>query len=216
MRAAREETDEGLLRRARGGDEAAFAALYGRRQAGLYRFALQMCGSESVAEDVVQEVFLALLDEEINFDPARGALSSYLYGAARNQVLRRLAKERNFVALADDEGTTNRADEQRRARQSGARRHEARHDPFADASRSETVESVRQAVLALPVHYREVVVLCELQEMSYAEAAAALSCAVGTVRSRLHRARSLLGERLKMFDEGEESAGDYDAARCFA
>ncbi|MDQ3908159.1 MAG: sigma-70 family RNA polymerase sigma factor [Acidobacteriota bacterium] len=213
MRAAQEETDEVLLRRARGGEEAAFAALYRRRQAGLYRFALQMSGSESVAEDVTQEVFMALLDEEINFDPSRGALSSYLYGAARNQVLRRLAKERSFVALADeDEGWQAGAD----GRRGGARRHEARHDPFAEASRSETVESVRQAVLALPVHYREVVVLCELQEMSYADAASALNCAVGTVRSRLHRARSLLCERLRMFDEAEEPADDYDAARCFA
>jgi RNA polymerase sigma-70 factor (ECF subfamily) len=208
MRAAQEETDEGLLRRARGGDEAAFAALYRRRQAGLYRFAFQMSGSESVAEDAVQEVFMALLDAEIKFDPSRGALSSYLYGAARNQVLRRLTKERNFVALTDEhEGPAARADNR-----SGA----ASRDPFAEASRGETVEAVRQAVLALPVHYREVVVLCELQEMSYAEAASALDCAVGTVRSRLHRARSLLCDRLRALDEGEESAGDYDAARCFA
>jgi RNA polymerase sigma-70 factor (ECF subfamily) len=208
MRVAPDERDEVLLRRARGGDEASFAELYRRRQAGLYRFALQMSGSESVAEDVTQEVFMALLNEEIRFDPARGALSSYLYGAARNQVLRRLEKERSFVALADE-------DEEQFGR-SNERLHDARRDPLSDLARSEMAETVRQAVLALPVHYREVVVLCELQEMSYAEAACALGCAVGTVRSRLHRARSLLGERLRAFDEGEESAGDYDAARCFA
>ncbi|MDT7542729.1 MAG: polymerase sigma-70 factor, subfamily [Acidobacteriota bacterium] len=208
MRAAHEETDESLLRLARGGNESAFAALYGRRQAGLYRFALQMSGSKSVAEDVTQEVFMTLLNEEIRFDPSRGALSSYLYGVARNQVLRRLDKERNFVTLADErEEQTVCADERQR---------DARHDPLADLARNETVETVRQAVLALPVHYREVIVLCELQEMSYAEAALALQCAVGTVRSRLHRARALLCERLRAFDEGEESAGDYDAARCFA
>ena len=72
-------------------------------------------------------------------------------------------------------------------------------------------------MLALPAHYREVVVLCELQEMSYAEAAGALGCAVGTVRSRLHRARAMLCERLRSYDEGrEESAGSFNAARCFA
>jgi RNA polymerase sigma-70 factor (ECF subfamily) len=193
---------------ARGGDESAFAALYGRRQGGLFRFALQMSGSESVAEDVTQEVFMALLNEEIRFDPSRGALSSYLYGAARNQVLRRLERERNFVTLADEQGEQfGRTNERQR---------DARPDPLAELSRRETVETVRQAVLALPVHYREVVVLCELQELSYAEAACALSCAVGTVRSRLHRARALLCERLREFDEGEESANGYDAARCFA
>src|SRR5919202_119617 len=61
----------------------------------------------------------------------------------------------------------------------------------------ETVEQLRQAVLALPSHYREVVVLCELHEMSYVEAAAALDCAVGTVRSRLHRARAMLSEKMR-------------------
>jgi RNA polymerase sigma-70 factor (ECF subfamily) len=208
MRSAREETDESLLRLARGGDESAFAALYGRRQGGLFRFALQMSGSESVAEDVTQEVFMALLNEEIKFDPSRGALSSYLYGAARNQVLRRLERERNFVTLADEQGE--------QFVRTHERQRDARPDPLAELSRRETVETVRQAVLALPIHYREVVVLCELQELSYAEAAVALRCAVGTVRSRLHRARALLCERLRGFDEGEESANGYDAARCFA
>jgi RNA polymerase sigma-70 factor (ECF subfamily) len=208
MRASHEETDESLLRLARGGDESAFAALYGRRQGGLFRFALQMSGSQSVAEDVTQEVFMALLNEEIKFNPQRGALSSYLYGAARNQVLRRLDKDKNLVSLADESGEqAGRADERQR---------DARLDPLAELSRNETVETVRQAVLALPVHYREVVVLCELQELSYAEAALALQCAVGTVRSRLHRARALLCERLREFDEGEEPANGYDAARCFA
>jgi RNA polymerase sigma-70 factor (ECF subfamily) len=207
MRAAPEQTDESLLRSARAGDESAFAALYRRRQAGLYRFALQMSGSESVAEDATQEVFMSLLAASHGFDAAKGSLSSYLYGAARNQVLRRLEKERAFVALADENDEAAAVLDHLPA---------APQDPLAELTRGETVETVRQAVLALPVHYREVVVLCELQEMSYAEAACALGCAVGTVRSRLHRARSLLVERLKDLDAREEPAGDFDAARCFA
>ena len=70
-------------------------------------------------------------------------------------------------------------------------------DLMADVTRKETIDSVRKAVLSLPEHYREVVVLCDLQEMDYAEAAAALGCAVGTVRSRLHRARAMLLEKLR-------------------
>lgn len=202
-----EHTDEELLRLARGGDEAAFAALYRRRQAGLFRFAVQMCGSESVAEDVVQEVFMALLREAGGFDAARGALSSYLYGVARNQVLRRLEKERAFVAMANDHEDGDARDGLKPATYA---------DPLAALAQSEVVETVRQAVLALPVHYREVVVLCELQEMSYAEAATVMGCAVGTVRSRLHRARSLLSERLGALGGREEPAGDFGAERCFA
>ena len=74
-----------------------------------------------------------------------------------------------------------------------------------DPVRNETIGRVRQAVLSLPANYREVVVLCDLQEMSYEEAAAALRCAIGTVRSRLHRGRSLLMEKLREFRKpGEE------------
>jgi RNA polymerase sigma-70 factor (ECF subfamily) len=65
-----------------------------------------------------------------------------------------------------------------------------------DFSRTDTIASVRKAVLSLPERYREVVVLCDLQEMSYEEAATIVGCAVGTVRSRLHRARTFLAVKL--------------------
>lgn len=77
------------------------------------------------------------------------------------------------------------------------------------------VETVRNAVLALPAHYREVIVLCELNELSYADAAAAIGCAVGTVRSRLHRARALLVEKLRATNEDRASQA-ISPARCFA
>ena len=205
-------SDEELLRLTLAGDEQSFTALYRRRQAGIFRFALQMCGSESVAEDVVQEVFMALIREGQRFDPSRGTLSSYLYGVARNQVLRRLERDRPFAAsLDEDEGRGGAADDPT----------DARPDPLSELARAETVASVRQAVLALPAHYREVVVLCDLQEMSYAEAAGALNCAVGTVRSRLHRARTLLTGKLAeqqkaRGDEERPARESFSGARCFA
>ena len=202
-------SDEELLRLSLSGDEAAFTALYGRRQAGVYRFALQMCGSESVAEDVTQEVFMALIREARQYDESRGALSSYLYGIARNQVLRRLERERHFVSMADEHEDASAS--------ANGEQFVARPDPLAELARAETIDSVRQAVLALPAHYREVVVLCELHEMSYAEAAGVLGCAVGTVRSRLHRARSLLIERLgAMRAEAQGEPESFSRARCFA
>ena len=179
--------DATLLRRMTAGDEQAFTALYQRRQAGVYRFALQMSGSVAMAEDVTQEVFLLLIREASGYDPSRGPLQSFLLGVARNYVLRMLEKNRTGVPL-DDGAEPCTA--------SGS-------DALAKLTREETVEWVRQAVLALPAHYREVVVLCELEEMDYAQAAAVLGCAVGTVRSRLHRARGLLTEKLRA-----------DAARC--
>ena len=208
-------SDLELLRRLRGGDEEAFVALYRRRQGGVYRFALQMCGSEAVAEDVVQEVFVALMQDSGNFDPERGSLAGYLYGMARNQVLRALQRDRAFVPFKDDddpEGVGLSSDKL-----------VAPVDLLSDLTRGETIEKVRQAVLALPPHYREVVALCELHEMSYVEAAEALGCAVGTVRSRLHRARGMLLEKLRASEgpraqEGatRPAAEGFKAARCFA
>jgi RNA polymerase sigma-70 factor (ECF subfamily) len=69
-------------------------------------------------------------------------------------------------------------------------------DILGDLTRQETVEQVRSAVLCLPAVYREAVVLCDLQDLSYQDAAAVLDCPVGTVRSRLNRARALLKQKL--------------------
>lgn len=177
--------DATLLTRMAKGDEEAFTILYRRRQGGIYRFALQMSGSQSIAEDVTQEVFLLLIREGPGYDPQRGSLQAFLYGVARNHVLRVLERRRES-AMEDEEEPCAVAS-----------------DALANLTRAEMLESVRQAVLALPAHYREVVVLCDLEEMDYADAAEALGCAVGTVRSRLHRARGLLLEKLKA-----------DPARC--
>lgn len=177
--------DEELLQQMMAGDEGAFIVLYRRWQASLYRFALRMCGSEALAEDVTQEVFLILMREGGRFDPKKGSLSAYLYGIARFQVLRKMQRERTMVSMDDDE--TEVTDEMMATN----------FDPLLDLARAETVQSVREAIGVLPVHYREVVVLCELHELSYADAAEVLGCAIGTVRSRLHRARGLLVEKLR-------------------
>ena len=92
----------------------------------------------------------------------------------------------------------------------------AKCNPLEVLSRTEAIESIRRAVMSLPDHYREVVVLCELQEMSYEEAATIIGCALGTVRSRLHRARSLLIEKLQPSKETDEISQTVRTARCFA
>lgn len=168
-------SDDELLRGAREGDEAAFTALYRRRQGAVYRFALHMSGDAAISEDVTQEVFLALLEGGGRFDPSRGSLLSFLYGIARNLLVRRLGakqpKEYTEEPAADD-------------------------DVLEDLTRRETIEAVRSAVLSLPAPYREAVVLCDLESASYEDAAAALECPVGTVRSRLSRGRGMLAQKL--------------------
>jgi RNA polymerase sigma-70 factor (ECF subfamily) len=180
--------DAELLKRALAGDEASFTALYRRRQGMVFRFALQMSGSRSLAEEVTQEVFLAMIRESGRFDPQRGSLMSYLYGIARNHVLRCLQRDRLYVPMADEPENESAQ---------WPTTWVSKDDTLSDLTRGETIESVRLAVMALPPNFREVVLLCDLHEMSYVDAAAALECAVGTVRSRLHRARGMLLEKMK-------------------
>src|SRR5215204_4336201 len=95
-------SDSDLLRSMLAGDEEALTLLYHRRQGGVYRFALQMSGSKSIAEDVTQEVFLFLMREGHVFDPARGSLSAFLFGVARNYVLRRMRVDHVLTPIGDD------------------------------------------------------------------------------------------------------------------
>ncbi|MGA2145907.1 MAG: sigma factor, partial [Bryobacteraceae bacterium] len=93
------ETDDRLLSRLEAGDEAAFQVLYRRRQGAIYRFAVHVTGSEAVAEDITQEVFLTLIRNACRYDPERGTLNGYLFGIARKLVLRHLERTRMDVAL---------------------------------------------------------------------------------------------------------------------
>lgn len=206
MALAEKISDGDLLARLLDGDEEAFICLYRRRQTGVYRFALQMCGSEAVAEDVTQDVFITLMREGASYDAGRGSLAAYLYGIARNLVLRRLEHESRFVPMAEEVEAEGAVAENFVVTQS----------PLFDLTRNETIEAVRAAVLQLPTHYREVVVLCELNELSYAEAAAVMGCAVGTVRSRLSRARAILAEKLRGVIEADAGFKRVRAERSFA
>ena len=195
-----------LLRRVAAGDEQAFTVIYRRHQGAIYRFALLMSGSAAIAEDVTQEAFMVLMREAHLYDPARGTLSAYLYGIARNYVLRRLKRDSFFVSLiheAEDGEeiplATLIADD----------------DPFSNFSRNEMARLVRQSVLALPPRYREVIVLCDFQELSYADAAQVLGCAVGTVCSRLHRGHALLFEKLRAVSKLDPEASGDQLLRCF-
>ena len=195
-------TDTELVRRLFGGDKEAFAELYRRRHGNVYRFALYMTGRPEIADDVAQETFMALINNRAAYDESKGAVNSFLLGIARNQVLRRLRQERTTVPV----------DEHHEEIDKGV----AVRGHFTSFMRKEKIDAVRKAVLSLPEHYREVVILCELQEMSYAEAAHIMNCAVGTVRSRLHRARAILTEKLEPARDQSSTSEAVNSTRCFA
>ena len=196
-------SDAELLRLMAAGDEAAFLTIYQRHQRSVYRFALLMTGDANSAEEVTQEVFLAIIREPRRYDQARGSLSAYLYGVARNQVSRLLKRERSYVQLAEetDHETTPTS-------------FVAKDDPLGDCSRNEVIKLVREAVLSLPARYREVIVLCDFEELSCADAAAALDCPVGTVNSRLHRGHALLLKKLRR--RSLDPTTTDQRLRCFA
>jgi len=150
-------------------------------------------GSPWAAEEIVQEVFLTLLRAPSKFDSARGLLGAYLFGIARNRVLKHLERAPREVPLEPD----SEANAEVHGPQADKLAH--MHTPAAWAERSQLTEHVHEAVLGLPPDFREAVVLCELEELSYEEAARLLDCPIGTIRSRLHRARALLLAKLEMW-----------------
>lgn len=174
-----------LLARMQDGDEEAFVSLYRRHRDAVYRYALLRTGSPAAAADVTQETFLHLMHRPEQFDPARGSVAAWLCGIARN-LARRETGGREDATDPDDFAD-------------GAPLAGALADTDCPAQRllaSEAAEQVRTALSALAPHYRDVLVLCELSELSYAEAAQVCGIDIGTVRSRLSRARAQLAERL--------------------
>jgi RNA polymerase sigma-70 factor (ECF subfamily) len=186
------DSDDDLVGRVARGDAQAFAALFRRRQGEVYRFALHMTGAPAAADDVTQDVFMVVMRTAARYQAGRSGVAAWLCGIARNCARQRIGRDRPFQPL-DDVAEVAVEDVA------------SPGDPLVDLTRAEGIAEVRRAVLTLPLRYREVVVLCDLQELSYADAADALGCAVGTVRSRLHRGRQLLAAKLSAREAVESS-----------
>lgn len=183
-------SDDMLIAGVAAGRAEALTCLFRRRQADVYRFALHMSGVPALADDVTQDVFLVVMREAGKYQAGRSSVTAWLCGIARNCVRQRLERDGRFESLGDGDDSDGQVPM-------------VHVDPLLEMSRLERIAMLRRALLALPVRYREVVVLCDLEELSYADAADALDCAIGTVRSRLHRARAMLSARLLAQSRGE-------------
>lgn len=146
----------------------------------MFRYALSLGRSRPLADEVVQETFLALIRSPSSYDPARGELTPWLLGVARRQLAKRRMLDGHDLPWEADGPEPPAPDA----------------DALEAMSRQERVDALRAAVDSLPDGYREVVTLCDLEEISYAQAAVILETPLGTVRSRLHRARGLLARKL--------------------
>lgn len=161
------------MRRFRAGDRDAFTGIYRAHSPAIHRFSLHMTGDPDRATEVTQDVFVWLIHHPEKFDPQRGELGAFLTGVARKLMQRHWTQAKRWVPYE-----------------------EADAPAVGPVTGDEDADQLRTAIAALPERYREVVVLCDLEEQSYEEAASRLECATGTVRSRLHRARALLARKL--------------------
>ena len=197
-----EDTD--LVSRLRRGDAAAARELYQRHGAALLRFGLAMSNSRQTAEDIVHDTFIEILKSPVRFDPSRGSVIGYLFGIARHRMGRitRVSMRDVGVRLSDPAAGEDGYDIATGLPESAA--HDGASDAGDEIDRANDIERVRAAVFDLPRVHREVVVLCDLEELSYAMAAEILGCPIGTVRSRLSRARALLATRLEPLDPPDD------------
>ena len=151
-----------------------------------------MTGNAWAAEEIVQDVFMTMMRQPKKYDATRGPVGAYLFGIARNRVMKHFDRLPREVSL-----------EEENANGSGANTAAiSSFTPAHWAEQQERTAQVRAAVLDLPAEFRETVVLCELEELSYDEAARMLGCPIGTIRSRLHRGRALLLAKLEMLRGG--------------
>ena len=197
-------TDDQLVARIGARDRTALSLLFRRRQADVYRVAMLMTGSPAAAEDVTQDVFLAVMHDASRFESGRASVTAWLCGIARNHARRRLERDRRMLPLPDQSEPLLAGEAVLQS------------DPLREMSNAEQIEMLRRAVLTLPFRYREVVVLCDLQELSYADAASVLGCSIGTVRSRLHRGRALLTAKMHAHDGTSVIGATRKISRCLA
>ncbi len=194
---AHADSDAGIALRLRQRNEQAFLELYDRHGRTVYRFLVHMTGSASLAEELTQEVFVAILDAMgagtmDRFDPAKGTLEGYLLGIARNLARGELRRNYRLTSL---EGALETPEWRRLVEAITEDRRD--HDGLALVVAQSELRALYRAILELPVHYREAVVLCGLAEKSYQEAAALLGVSEGTIASRLNRAKGLLAAKLR-------------------
>ena len=177
-----------------------FAAVYAENAETVTRWAARLGGPSADVEDITQEVFVVLLTDAGRFDPSRAAFTTYVYGIVRNLSRHRVRRERPGPSVDDllREGRDVDSDD----------------DPSKLVEGAELAGAVRRALLSLPSRYRELIVLCDLHDLSYEDAAAVVGASVGAVRSRLHKGRQLLRLRLARVREAHQMSGEFRQVRC--
>ncbi|WP_158218864.1 RNA polymerase sigma factor [Roseateles aquatilis] len=173
-RAADAAASEALVRRLRHGDAGALEPLYRGESPGVYRYALALCGQADLAADAMQDAFVQFAGRPEGWDPGRGSLGAYLAGMARHHLLGRWRDQ----PVAHDDTDADDGDHV--------------EAPEQQLVRAQDQARLWAAMQALPWTFREAVVLVDLQERSYVDAARIAGVELNTLRTRLHRGRARL------------------------
>ena len=180
-----------LIARCQGGDAAAFDLLVNLHASRVYNLAYRMLGCQQDAEDAAQEAFLRAFTAMRKFRHG-ASFSTWIYRITVNVCLDEIKRRRGRpqpVSTLYPESADARSDLTEQLSAGG-------EDPAEIAEQRARRREVEQALAALPAHQRAVAVMCDVEGLTYEEAAAALNTGVGTVKSRLHRARQRLRQLL--------------------
>jgi RNA polymerase sigma-70 factor, ECF subfamily len=173
--------DAALALRIAAGDRDALAHVYRRESGRVYRYALAMTHNADMASDATQDTFMSFSSNPSGFDATRGTLQGYLVGITRHWVLSAWNADKRFVDAAPED-VAEPLDE---------------HDPSGLLIEQQSAEQLMQALAQLPPVFREAIVLVELQEYSYVDAAALAGIELNTLRTRVFRAKQKLAALLR-------------------
>lgn len=181
-------TDEELMRAFQRGDEAAFAVLYNRYRLPIYRFLCRKIGPSGRAEDITQEVFVAVVQHADEWRE-EASVKTYLYRIAFNRAVSELRRSEHKVMVSAGDSDDDDGPPPREAVSSDS--------PSADFEQRERAKLVRQALSEIDPDFREAIILKEYEGLKYEEIAEILNVAVGTVKSRIFRGKMELKKRLE-------------------
>lgn len=191
------DNDAYLVERALDNDLAAFEKLVSRYQSKIVSYATRMLSDADEAEDVAQEAFVKAYRSLESFRGA-SSFSTWLYRIATNLCIDRVRKRKRSPQQAYSLDEPMDKDEERGGRDvpddSG--------EPSKNIEREELKAQVRQTVAEMPEKLRSVLVMCDIQGMSYDDIAGVLDCPIGTVKSRLFHARADLARRMRPYMSG--------------
>lgn len=182
-------TDDALMQRVREGDDDAFGEIVDRYKDSLVNYLTHLVRSRDRAEEVAQDAFVRLYRNADKYK-RQERLGPYLFRIATNLVVSEVRRERRWSLLLPRLHASTRT---------------STPAPDTNLFTSEIQRQVAAAIDRLPVNYRAPLVLFEMEEWSYEEIAKALDVRVGTVKSRISRARDLLRKHLAPWWTGGEN-----------